>query len=66
MKDKIFLCNDDKKANQDWLSRLGLSQKDSENEWYDKIMDERDKVVQKIEEKLNREVKMMNKEMKER
>ena len=46
MKDKIFLCNDDKKANQDWLSRLGLSQKDTENEWYDKIMEERDKVVQ--------------------
>lgn len=64
MKDMIFLCNDDKQKEGNDVN-IFVSQKKT-NEWESAVLNERDRKVQQIEEKLNAEVKIANKELKRR
>lgn len=66
MKDKIYLCNDDKDPGRVQLFQLGTFQEERINEWRQKVLAERDLKVKEIEEKLNDEVKKANKELKRR
>ena len=66
MKDKIFLCNDDREMEPMTMGQLGSYQEEVVNEWRQKVINERDLVVHKIEEMLNNEVKQKNKELKRR
>ena len=59
----IFLCNDDKQREG---NDLNIFAPQSANEWRDAVLTERDRKVQQIEEKLNAEVKIANKELKRR
>ena len=66
MKDKIYLCNDDKAVERLFLDQLGTFKEERINEWRQKVLDQRDLKVKEIEEKLNDEVKKANKELKRR
>ena len=48
------------------MGQLGSYQEEVVNEWRQKVINERDLVVHKIEEMLNNEVKQKNKELKRR
>ena len=64
-KDKIFLCNDDRPEEKFEMGvPTSTFQPEQSNTWREKVLLERDLVVQKIEEKLNSEVKTKNKELK--
>ena len=66
MKDKIFLCNDDKDKQRIEMGQLGAYQEEAINEFRQQVTQERDMKVHKIEEQLNMEVKQNNKELKRR
>ena len=63
-KDRIWLCYDDKDVGRLELGQLGKYQKEAVNEFRQQVLDERDKVVQEIEEMLNKEVLNNNKKLK--
>ena len=56
MLDKIFLCNNDKDETRIEMSMLKEFKQDKVNEWRQKVLRERDQIVQRIEEQLNQEV----------
>ena len=66
MKDKIFLCNDDKDQQRIQMGQLDSYQEEVINEFRQQVTHERDMRVHKIEEMLNMEVKQNNKELKRR
>lgn len=50
MLDKIFLCNNDKDETRIEMSMLKEFKQDKVNEWRQKVLRERDQIVQRIEE----------------